>query len=442
MILADDLTGAGDSAIALAGESGTAEVYLDAASARIVPAKVSALDLHTRGMPVEDACLRVAIAAARAPAGVEIYKKIDSTLRGHIGAELAALCEHLPESWSDGDHVTADLQGDDIGRGKAYAAGMSGERRLCIVAPAFPGMGRTIEGGELRMHGQPVDAAALWGEGAPCAGGGIAAELRTHGFECLPVYLADIRAARAVDLAARMAKVLHGDVGGRHAIVCDAQSMDDLRRVVQAARMLPAHRIWVGSAGLAQALADAEAPDAISPGSVAPDKGAGRRSIGFVVGSFSAVAAEQVRALAEGGHAAHVALPVDELIGGVSAGTARRIDEILATGRDLVLSIPRDEVRPALAPQLSAGMARIAQGILPCVGAVVCCGGDTSRALLYRIGAHRLRVRRCAEPGATWAWCDVRPDLPLVMKAGAFGDARSLIRLRQALRMPEGHTFT
>ena len=56
-----------------------------------------------------------------------VYKKIDSTLRGHVGAELQAALAAAP-----------------------LFAG-------AIVAPAFPEQGRTLSGGRLRVQGRPAD---------------------------------------------------------------------------------------------------------------------------------------------------------------------------------------------------------------------------------------------------------------------------------------------
>jgi 4-hydroxythreonine-4-phosphate dehydrogenase len=445
LVLADDLTGAGDTAIALAGPDALADVYLDMLSSSAMDAcdgserpPVVAVDLHTRGLPVDEACRRVVQATAQAPAGVTLYKKIDSTLRGHIGAELAALCDGL------------------AGRGAAPV--------VCIVAPAFPAMGRTLERGALRMDGKPVDAAALWGAGAPPTRGDIAAELREHGYTCLSLYLDDIRAGQESELAARMTPILtsldpalramsgrgvplpddgNAPPGARLAVVCDASCMDDLRRIVRAARLLTARCVWVGSAGLAHALADVDAQDAKAVSAAgAPqirhaDSRPGQRPMAFVVGSFSAVAAEQVRVLAQEAEVVHVALPADELVdatGAIEAATARHIEDQLVAGRDLVLSISRQKIRPELAQRLSAGMASFAQAMLPRLDALVCCGGDTSRALLDRIGARRLTVRGCGEPGVTLVRCDVQPGMPFIMKAGAFGDPQALLRLRRQFK--------
>ena len=89
-IVADDLSGAADCAASFAGTAGPVPVFL-----RGVPEGAwSALDTDTRAM---DEASAVAVTrrvfgqlAAAGAARPFVYKKIDSTLRGHVGAELAA----------------------------------------------------------------------------------------------------------------------------------------------------------------------------------------------------------------------------------------------------------------------------------------------------------------------------------------------------------------
>src|SRR5512138_664512 len=91
VVIADDLTGAADcgSAFAAAG----LRTFV-AAGGGAVPGDIDAIsiDVDTRRMEAGAAARLAGAAAERASAlGPRIlYKKIDSTLRGHVGAELAA----------------------------------------------------------------------------------------------------------------------------------------------------------------------------------------------------------------------------------------------------------------------------------------------------------------------------------------------------------------
>jgi 4-hydroxythreonine-4-phosphate dehydrogenase len=511
IVLADDLTGAGDSAVALVRAGEEADVFLDGlpdgceiagcasadyavgdgnvaergnASHRIgdrdiansdnanrdfagrTIARVAAVDLHTRDLPVEEAIRLVAKAAASVPAGRTVFKKIDSTLRGHIGAELAALCASLPAQ---------DLP------------------VVCIVAPAFPDLGRTLEDGVLHIHGKAADPSALWHAGAGGCRDGLEAELDAHGFAGTSLSLAQVREGEADALTARMQSA---SASTRPAIICDAKSNADLQRIAAAAADLPAFCVWVGSGGLAHALAAVQATQHVTGGAntlaatsaigvasastpasesrsasasasaststaasasksvsaSASSSGSGsaspsvphggltaapgirRHRLAVMVGSYSAVAAEQVRNLVDAGCNVHVAVPADELIRGVRPSTIEHIHSTLQEGHDVILAIAAGAVMPELSKRLSSGMAALVADLLPRLSALVCCGGDTSRALLDHIGAPRLRVSPCAEPGATLAWSATHPALRLVMKAGAFGDAQALVRLQTELK--------
>ncbi|MFL5418192.1 MAG: four-carbon acid sugar kinase family protein, partial [Myxococcales bacterium] len=97
-VIADDLTGAADTGIgfALAGVSTFVALYDTSppSSARIL-----AFDTDSRALAAKAAAERAASAATRARerGARTIYKKIDSTLRGNVGAETAAIFRAVGE---------------------------------------------------------------------------------------------------------------------------------------------------------------------------------------------------------------------------------------------------------------------------------------------------------------------------------------------------------
>jgi 4-hydroxythreonine-4-phosphate dehydrogenase len=125
LIVADDLSGAADCAAAFARAGRRVIVRLDARAAAS-RADVLAIDLDTRRRS-KSAAERIVAAALRRHArpGDLVYKKIDSTLRGHVAAELAAARAALP------------------GRG-------------VLVAPAFPAQGRVVRRGRVFVHGRAL----------------------------------------------------------------------------------------------------------------------------------------------------------------------------------------------------------------------------------------------------------------------------------------------
>lgn len=403
VILADDLTGAADSAVALAGPGGQALVDLcgDAAFLSVyTAAPIVSLDLHTRGLPAALATRRVMEAGRAAQAsGRRLFKKIDSTWRGHIGAELAALAEAL-----------------DPGT-------------LFIVAAAHPDLGRTVVDGQLRVHGTAVDRPPL------------RLELEAHGFVCRQV---GGSASVAEGVAAwRLADTANP---APTALVCDAVSRPDLQHIVDATWPLGRQVVLVGSGGLAQAIA--AVVDAASSNSDAADIGLGtvpavsvsdlpapgRRL--FVVGSHASIARAQVDALASVGGVTVIDMTLEELQGGqdapASSATAARFARAWSTGDDLVLRPSPDlPIDAAMAPAIAEALARLAASAISSATALIVCGGDTARALFDLLGVQQLRVRPSSEVGTTLAASASLPGLPIALKAGAFGDAGLLIRLGQ-----------
>jgi uncharacterized protein YgbK (DUF1537 family) len=128
-IIADDLTGAADTGVQLARAGYRTAVAFR--NAPIPPANdldAVALDTDSRALPAGFAAKRV-VEAVRSVRDIPIvYKKLDSTLRGPIAAELAA------------------------------ALGASGRGRA-VVAPAFPATRRTTVDGVQLVRGVPITVA-------------------------------------------------------------------------------------------------------------------------------------------------------------------------------------------------------------------------------------------------------------------------------------------
>lgn len=138
-MLADDLAGAHDAAVPFAKRGFSVAVptgpdRLD----RFDTADVVVLNTDTRSCSEAEAAVRVGAAceAIRARSGTLIYKKIDSTLRGHVGLEIDLVCGLM-------------------GFGPA------------VCAPAFPELGRTTVGGYQLLGGVPVQGADMAGPDMP-----------------------------------------------------------------------------------------------------------------------------------------------------------------------------------------------------------------------------------------------------------------------------------
>jgi uncharacterized protein YgbK (DUF1537 family) len=136
LIVADDLTGAADCGAACAAHGLDTVVVID--DSRGVPnADALAFDTNSRCMDhPEHAAAETARIVRSYPASL-VYKKIDSTLRGHVATEIAAALDAFR----------------NMGHSEAVA----------VVAPAFPAMGRTTKGGRQYVRETLVEDCDLTG---------------------------------------------------------------------------------------------------------------------------------------------------------------------------------------------------------------------------------------------------------------------------------------
>ncbi|MBV9064247.1 MAG: Hrp-dependent type III effector protein [Methylobacteriaceae bacterium] len=190
-LLADDLTGALDTAAELTPLAGSRAVVWSNGPFKAPTS--CAIDSGTREKE-HDVAIGAVSSLAPALADAEIaYKKVDSLLRGHTMAELAACWRFA--AW---DH--------------------------CVVAPAFPFQGRVTVDGVQRVTGPDRHIVA-----------DVFALLADAGVEASP---GNANAPLGPGIA-----------------VFDARTNEDLAHVVACGRAASGRVLWCGSAGLAQALA-------------------------------------------------------------------------------------------------------------------------------------------------------------------------------------------
>lgn len=134
-IIADDLTGALDAAAPFAASGLRVRVATrpDAMSLALDGADIVAVSTRSREIAPGEAGLAVAGVLAQLPPGIRLFKKVDSRLKGHIAAELAAF----------------------------------GPVPLLAV-PALPEFGRLVQGGAVCGHGvaTPIEVAGTLGAAA------------------------------------------------------------------------------------------------------------------------------------------------------------------------------------------------------------------------------------------------------------------------------------
>jgi D-threonate/D-erythronate kinase len=361
-IIADDLTGALDAAAPLVRLAGAMPVLWDAAAAAQARASF-ALDSESRDRPASAECWLAALRGADVA-----YKKIDSLLRGRTVEEIAA----------------------------CLASGRFGS---AVIAPAFPAQQRITRGG--RQYWRPSPTTAWQPVGVE-----LMTELRRRG---LP-----IRHARS-----------SGDIAARGFFLCDAAAEDDLAAIVHAGRGLTTPLLWIGTAGLARALAGPSGP-AVATALPPP--------LLLVIGSHHPVTLAQVEQLA-----AHAAEAV-AIIRLDSSDLAAAVEALAATlagqGRAaLVFALPDGTGADIAGPLFDRVMALAIERLAPPRSLVVT-GGATLFRLARALGARSLLVTGELMPGIAVSRVEGGrwPGAIVLSKSGAFGAPDLLVRWWQRAR--------
>lgn len=391
VVLADDLTSAADGAAPFRRSGHRARVQF--VPPTVLGDGVTAVDLGTRIIADPDEAAALMRRAAGAYAGADLLiKTVDSTLRGHVAAEL-----------------------------RAALAGSG--RRAAILAPAFPTEGRTTVGGVQYVNGVRVDASEFARDPAHPVRTADLARLLPEAVLVEPGDLPD-RLAR-LERMDRMARLREGAV-----LVCSARTDADLDAVV-AAVPRPEEVLWVGSPGLADALARHHTR---TPAEPRPELPPVRHPLA-VVGSANPASRRQLAALrAVAGAAVHT----PEERGTEPAALLRELIEetrrTVASGRADGLVLTGGETAAAVLGALGTTGIELHDEPEPGIARGRLYGGRPASA----VADERKAPRSDGGPGGgASAGSTAVPDpsgLPVLVKAGGFGDDRTLVRLCDLLR--------
>ncbi|MGW6144980.1 four-carbon acid sugar kinase family protein [Streptomyces sp. NPDC055140] len=384
LALADDLSGAAETACALGGP---VRLSLTAADVTESPATHDlVVDLDTRHLPTAEAAyaVRTALRAAQAGPPRLLYKKVDSQLRGHLAAEAAA-----------------------------YAEGAE----AVVVAPALPAAGRTVTGGVVHVNGVPLHRTDGWRAERAAAPRSLPEALSGLPVRTVPL---DVVRSEPAALDAEFRRI--ADSGAHPAP--DAETDADLDAVAAAAlRLGPGFRL-LGSGGLALALGRAMArPAATTP---PPVPARDRAPLLFVVGTAEPAAVAQIAHLtALGAH--HVQLDP----AGLAAGTLC-LPRTAVTPALTVLSIDGSAgLRPGAGRALSAALGALTAAY-PGRPDLVLTGGETARTTLDALGIRELEPLGEIHLGAVHS--RTPDDRRVVTRPGSYGAEDSLLRIAAALR--------
>ncbi|MEU6949016.1 four-carbon acid sugar kinase family protein [Streptomyces sp. NPDC046316] len=373
-VLADDLTSAGDGAAPFRGTGHRARVLLPGLGAHVAARDgVVAVDLGSRLLD-EATAVALTWRAAGAFAGADLLiKTVDSTLRGHVAAEIRA-------------------------------AHSGSGRQAVVVAPAFPAEGRTTVHGIQHVQGVPVHETAFAYDPA-------------H-----PVRTSDL--ARLLPEAELLEPERFGKlpelIAGGGVFVCSAATDADLGLLVSSVPR-PDDVLWVGSPGLAAALAARHSRDPAVPAVELPSS---RRPL-VVVGSAHPATRRQLDRLRTRGD-----------VGTADAGDdPAAAAEVLRRSTAPVLAVHTPDARRTASDALTGDVAAVVRALTEdgLVDGLVLTGGETAVTALEALGAAGVDLVDEPEPGVARGVLLGRPRIPVLIKAGGFGDDGTLERLCRLL---------
>ncbi|CAB3687420.1 D-threonate kinase [Achromobacter mucicolens] len=393
-IVADDLTGSGDTAVQFVRAGWCTHLSIGGADEALAgPAhddvEVLAVTTNSRALSAADAADVIGrnVRQLREAGVSRLYKKVDSTLRGAFKAEIDA----ARDAWRDD--------------------------AIAVVCPAFPATGRTVEQGILYVNGKPVTETSA-------ATDPVTPVTESH----IPTLLGSAHVAPLADdtpetLAARIAQA-------GATVVVDAATDDDLERLARAVGLLGERALPVGAGGLAVPLArvwagaDQTAPVVVvvtSQHSAARGQAAALQAAGADTWrpSLEQLADDaQWQAWSQPLLQAHAQAPLE-------AGTI-----LLLAPEGQRAGLDSDKVADrlgSLAAQLIA--ASRAAG-------VVATGGDGARSVLLALQANGIALVDEVMGGVPLGTLTggTAAGLPVVTKAGGFGTEDVLVRAVRAIR--------
>ncbi|GAA3610792.1 four-carbon acid sugar kinase family protein [Gibbsiella greigii] len=402
LVIADDFTGANDAGIGLASAGAQVRVLFEPQAAAAQTQGVRVISTDSRAATAEEAAQRVRQALAGWPQGLGwVFKKIDSTLRGNLGAE-------------------------------AEAALLASGAPMALIAPAVPRLGRITRGGNCLIHGSLLTETEFASDPkTPITTASIQQRLKQQ--SALPCSHLPLAAVRGGELQAALAQLQQ-----QHArfVIVDAETDDDLQRLMLAAARLPQRPLLIGATGLSDALGRLLADRRPAP-------------LLAVIGSMSEMAQRQIAEL----NASHAITLVDIDIEAMFQGWPQlaywrsAVLQALAQGRHCVIRTSRQAAqrqtvdqlcrqhritRRRLGEDLCTLLAQLTQEVLEIQtpAGLYLSGGDVALAVARGLGANGFQIHGQVAGCVPWGHLlNARHNLLVMTKAGGFGDENTLVEV-------------
>jgi len=355
-IIADDLTGACDAAVPFA-HRGLRTLVLPAYLAGVeVDADALAVSTETRDVAHGTMQQRVTAAFDRFSGSDHVFKKIDSVFRGNTFIEIAHALQLMPDA-------------------------------PVAIAPAFPALNRICIDGVQEVRD-------------------VVGERRLPLYDCLQKVGVEARVVSRHSSVSTLKDVLRTNLeAGQRIFLFDSECQEDLGCAVAAVSTLSERTLWIGSGGLALALAGSIRQTVATHASLA----GGSKTV-FCVGSDHSVTQMQLDRLL-----------LDRTITDCSVLDGN----LAADSAQIVCRIPRDAVR-------NNDIIRFIERVgITEIGCIFVTGGDTASLLCEALDIEAIEIRHEFAPGVPVGVIQGGPldAITIILKSGGFGDADLLSQI-------------
>jgi len=412
-IIADDLTGANDTALQFHLKGCNIQILIDYTIEPVGKANTQAwsISTETRNEKSEKACEIAANAAKKLMNNFNveyIYKKIDSTLRGNIAAEVLSVLN-----------------------------AMSGD--AAVIVPAFPAEGRTTVGGYHLIKGIPLERTDVARDPHSPIFQSHVPTLLAHQAEN-PDIVGHICLMTVMKGAGPVLMELNRLVkDGKKLIIVDAISTTDMEQIALAIEKSSYNLLPCGAAGLAQVLTKSWLPDTkyqhipkIIP----------KLPVLIVSGSMAILSKTQLKKLAESDEfdSYILELSIEDIMKEPSDELISRIIEHLETEKLVAVHVnisDKDEEekirelgieKEKICSIITDYLANISKRVVAKKTLILLTvGGETSYKCCNSIGSKQLQLIDEVEPAIPLC-LDVEAQW-IVTKSGNFGMPSSLINI-------------
>ena len=402
IILADDLTGANDTAVQYknCGASSIVSVGMpDSESiSRFAGYDVISVNTDSRAMPsakaydaVYEACRFFNKNGAAAP-----YKKIDSVMRGNPGAELDAVMDSF-------------------------------ESDFAFVCPAYPENGRIVKSGILYAGDDKIDAVKTVAEDMKRTVRSVPLEVVREGAAAVGKYMLD-----------------EASKSGASVFVLDAYSENDLKSIYDAALSFPEKYVLCGSAGLARFDAlrfaekkkEEEKKNPLKDGVTLVISGSRNKKTRMQFQKLcdyvhTRCIVADTKTIKYGGESKVVNDCFEKAARRIAAGDTTLLVVLSSLFEDFRIVLKDGDENYREADVLSRALGKLAARIYEAfpLRAIVSCGGDTTLRLCNALGAFGIEPVCEIVPGTPLGILvgGKADSLPIITKSGGFGDDSVLI---------------